>query len=122
MSFPNAMVPTLVPVHPTPIYESICSFLVFVAPRLLFPLPEADESPGSKPELTPAFPAAGRRTALVLVLYGLSRVIIEQFRRHPPINLFGGLTEYQVLAVVMLLVGAAIEARGRLQRKAEKVD
>mmetsp|Transcript_84832 Transcript_84832/g.248654 ORF Transcript_84832/g.248654 Transcript_84832/m.248654 type:complete len:123 (+) Transcript_84832:2-370(+) len=122
MSFPNAMVPTLEPVHPTPIYESICSSFVFAVPRVLFPLPAEDEGPGGEPTPTPTFPVAGRRTALVLVLYGIGRVIIEQFRRHPPIKLFGGLSEYQVLALVLLLVGAAIEARAQLQRKATKRD
>jgi len=113
MSFPNALVPTLEPVHPTPIYESVCSLVVFAAARGLFPLPPADE--GGEQRKACHFPVVGRRTALVLVLYGLERVVIEQFRRHPPISLFGGLTEYQFLALVLLAVGAAIEAYSRLQ-------
>jgi len=115
MSFPNALVPTQEPVHPTPIYESICSFIVFAAARGVFPLPPVNEGDEPEPEAAPKFPVAGRRTALVLVLYGFGRVVVEQFRRHPPINLFGGLTEYQFLALVLLLVGAAIEGWSRLQ-------
>merc|ERR1712151_22614 len=104
MSFPSAMVPTTVPVHPTPLYEATMSFTIFALARLLLPI-------ASKTNI------AGRRTALVLVLYGFSRVFVEQFRRHPPIQLFGGLTEYQALAVGLLLIGVCLEARARLSRK-----
>lgn len=96
MSFPNAADPTTIPVHPTPIYEGALSFIVFLLALILFPLPR---------------PAGGdgRRTAFVLVLYGIERVCIEPFRRHPPIELFMGLTEYQALAVALLIVGGMIE-------------
>lgn len=104
MSFPNAMVPTRVPVHPTPIYEAFCSFCVFLIAR---------ESKRLR------LPVASK-SALVLVLYGFERVLLEQFRRHPPIELFGGLTEYQMLAVALLMLGASLEAWVRWSRQASK--
>lgn len=119
MSFPNAAVPTRVPVHPTPIYESLCSGAVVIIVRCLFPLPappadeEAIESSAFISGLR--FPKAGRRTALLLVLFGIERVIIENFRQHPPITFFGGLTEYQALAVMLLGIGLLIEMFARVQ-------
>jgi len=109
MSFPNASFPTELPVHPTPLYELVCSFAVFCLARRYF-----DFSPKGK---------LGRRTSFVLVVYGIDRVIMEHFRRHPPIQMFGGLTEYQALALGLLGIGLAIELwsyarphRGRRQQ------
>lgn len=112
MSFPNAMVPTRVPVHPTPIYEGSLSLLVMLMVRWLFPFPTAvDEDVTESPDELAAlvFPKVGRRTALLLVLYGIERMLIEPFRRHPPIEFFGGLTEYQALAVGLFIAGVIIE-------------
>jgi len=111
MSFPNGQVPTMVPVHPTPIYEGTCSFMIFVIARALFPLPSAPSEDGTG-EVVGQFPKVGRRTALLLVLYGVERVVLENFRKHPPIDLFGGLSEYQALAVGLLIIGALIELFG----------
>jgi len=116
MSFPNAGAPTHVPVHPTPIYEGVPSLAVMLTVRSIFPLPAAlpegeEESAEELAELS--FPKVGRRTALLLVLYGFERMLIEPFRRHPPIQVFGGLTEYQALAVVLLIIGALIEVWSR---------
>jgi len=102
MSFPNGQVPTRQPVHPTPIYEGACSLLVSLMARQWAPLPQPES-------------AAGRRTAAVLVLYGVERVVLEQFRAHPPIELFFGLTEYQALAVAMLAIGLVIEVIARVR-------
>merc|ERR1719384_1951111 len=41
MSFPNAADPTTVPVHPTPIYEGMLSFIVFLLALVVFPLPRS---------------------------------------------------------------------------------
>merc|ERR1711967_180240 len=76
--------------------------MVCVLTRAFWPLPAEGANEAS-------LPRAGRRTAFLLVLYGVERVIVEQFRRHPPIHLFGGLTEYQALAVGLLLIGLLIE-------------
>jgi len=112
MSFPNAAVPTHVPVHPTPIYEALCSGFVVLLVRTLFPLPAAplDDQPESKATIMGlTYPKAGRRTALLLVLFGIERTLIEQVRQHPPIQIFGGLTEYQAIAMALLVVGILIE-------------
>lgn len=116
MSFPNGGVPTNLPVHPTPLYESACSLVVVLLVRGLLPLPSAPlagqlASKASAGE----FPKVGRRSAVLLMLFGFERVVIEQFRQHPPINLFGGLTEYQALALMLLFVGAIIEMVGYLK-------
>merc|ERR1711953_1341220 len=109
MSFPNAIVPTRVPVHPTPLYEAAMSFTTFALARLLLPLPRENDGGTAAAAYKP-----GRRTALVLVLWGLSRYFVEQFRRHPPIQVFLGLTEYQALAIALFLVGFCLEVRARL--------
>jgi len=107
MSFPNASVPTYEPVHPTPIYESLTSLFIFVVVNAFCKLPAKQP---------------GRRTSLVLVLYGAGRAVIEQYRRHPPIVLFGGLSEYQVLAIILLVVGLALEMYGSYAASASKED
>lgn len=105
MSFPNAAEPTRVPVHPTPIYEGVLSLAVFLISMFGLPLPAI----GAKGPDTEG-PRPGRRTALVLVMYGIERAICEEYRRHPSIKVFGGITEYQALAVVFLFIGIALEA------------
>jgi len=112
MSFPYGEVPTMLPVHPTPIYEGICSFSVLALVRAIFPYPAEPVGDAAwKEEDTNAleFPQDGRRTALLLVLYGIERIVIEEFRRHPALPIFGGLTEYQALAVLLMVIGLLIE-------------
>lgn len=113
MSFPNAAEPTRVPVHPTPIYEGLMSLAVFFFSMLAFPMPAL----GAEGPSAGDGPRPGRRTAVVLVLYGIERAICEEYRRHPPIKIFGGITEYQALAVAFLLIGLALEAWGHLTAK-----
>jgi prolipoprotein diacylglyceryltransferase len=148
MSFPNGMVPVHVPVHPTPIYEMVCSFLVFAVTRFVLPYPAApeeeseniekkdSETPNAKKQSKaeklqkvvasakkavasvkkcdgPRFPKVGRRTALLLVLYGVERVTLENFRRNPPVEIFGGLSEYQGIALMLLGIGGLIELYGK---------
>lgn len=113
MSFPNGQLPTLLPVHPTPIYESACSFLVFASVRGFLPLPKVEAGEGGSSIVRGTAPVGGRRTSLLLVLYGVERVCLERYRRHPPIQLLGSLTEYQVLALALLLVGVLLELWAR---------
>lgn len=70
-----------------------------------------------KPAALAVVAKAGRRTSIVLVFFGFGRVVVEQFRRHPPIQIFGGMTEYQALAVALLCVGVVIETVTALQQK-----
>lgn len=115
MSFPNGQIPTRVPVHPTPIYEGFSSLMVMLIVRAVFPFPGPPREDGKdEDEAVAKMPRSGRRTALLLVLYGIERVVLEQYRRNPPIDLFGGLSEYQALAVALFLLGALLEVGGRI--------
>ncbi|CAE7531883.1 lgt [Symbiodinium natans] len=88
MSFPNGLVPTRDPVHPTPLYESTLSMALFLFLHFAVALPRKG---GSERRV-------GVRSALTLSLYGLERMVVEPFRRHPPSEYLLGLTEYQFLA------------------------
>eukprot|EP00929_Paragymnodinium_shiwhaense_P118776 TRINITY_DN90696_c0_g1_i1.p1 TRINITY_DN90696_c0_g1~~TRINITY_DN90696_c0_g1_i1.p1 ORF type:complete len:379 (-),score=37.97 TRINITY_DN90696_c0_g1_i1:73-1098(-) len=127
MSFPYGQVPIATPVHPTPVYEGLMSLTVVILARLIFPFPSAEvaERSGATTEKSAEegakrdqewlrqMPVPGRRTALVLVLYGIERMVVEQYRRHPPIELFLGLTEYQAMAAVLLVLGVLIDLWAR---------
>jgi phosphatidylglycerol:prolipoprotein diacylglycerol transferase len=87
MAYPDGVVPTLDVVHPTPIYETVAMCLVAWAlwrarhalrPGLLF--------------------------ACYLVLAGTERLLVEFVRRNDPV--VAGLTEAQLLSLVMILAGA----------------
>lgn len=99
MSFPNAAIPAPGPVHPTPLYESLLSGLLFLYLHLVFWVP----APGDKHTLP-----VGRRTALTLGLYGIIRMAIEPWRRHPSSEYLMGLTEYQFLAIIFVLLAGVI--------------
>jgi phosphatidylglycerol---prolipoprotein diacylglyceryl transferase len=87
MAYPEGTVPTDVPVHPTPIYETIAMSLVTYAlwrnrnrfqPGLLF--------------------------AFYLVLAGSERFLIEFIRRNDEVVV--GLTQAQLLSLAMMVAGA----------------
>merc|ERR1719253_1256854 len=73
------------------------------------PAEPLEDAAGKEDTSALQFPKDGRRTALLLVLYGIERVVLEEFRRHPAIYIFGGLSEYQALAVLLLVIGLLIE-------------
>jgi phosphatidylglycerol:prolipoprotein diacylglycerol transferase len=88
MAYPDGTVPTDVPVHPTPIYETLTMGLVAYAlwrlrnsfrPGLLF--------------------------ALYLVLAGTERFLVEFIRRNDEV--LAGLTQAQLLSIAMVVAGAA---------------
>jgi phosphatidylglycerol:prolipoprotein diacylglycerol transferase len=88
MAYPEGTVATDVPVHPTPIYETLAMGLVAYAlwrlrdrfrPGLLF--------------------------ALYLVLAGLERFLVEFIRRNEDVAL--GLTQAQLISVAMIVAGGA---------------
>ncbi|MFP5364811.1 MAG: prolipoprotein diacylglyceryl transferase [Thermoleophilia bacterium] len=95
MAYPDGVVPTTDVVHPTPIYESLAMFLVgwwlwrmraTFRPGVLF--------------------------GFYLVLAGTERLLVEFVRRNEPV--LAGLTEAQLLSVVMMLAGLCwIWVRGR---------
>ncbi len=99
MAYPKGTVPTDVPVHPTPIYETVVMGFVVL---LLFHL---------RHRLAP-----GRLLALYLILGGVERFFIEFLRRNPDDVL--GLTLAQVISIGMVAAGAAwwTYTRGRPAR------
>ena len=96
MAYPDATVPTDVPVHPTPIYETLGMGLIAIVlwrfrdhfrPGLLF--------------------------ALYLVGAGFERLLVEFVRRNEDVAL--GLTQAQLLSVAMILAGGIWLLRARRQ-------
>ena len=94
MAYPDGVVPTDVPVHPTPVYETLAVGLLAL---LLFKL---------RYRLAP-----GRVFALYLLLAGLERFLVEFIRRNTPD--VAGLTIAQVVALGMTLAGAIWLVRTR---------
>jgi phosphatidylglycerol:prolipoprotein diacylglycerol transferase len=87
MAYPHGIVPTTDVVHPTPIYETLSMGLVAWA------LWRAREV------LRP-----GVLFACYLVLAGGERFLVEFLRRNEPV--LGGLTEAQLVSLVMIVAGA----------------
>src|SRR3954447_1080430 len=87
MAYPHGVVPTLDAVHPTPIYETLAMCLVG------WGLWRARHAP-----------RPGLLFACYLVLAGAERLLVEFVRRNEPV--LAGLTEAQLLSVVMLVAGA----------------
>jgi phosphatidylglycerol---prolipoprotein diacylglyceryl transferase len=99
MSYPHGEVPTTQRVHPTPVYETLSSLLIFA---LLWRLRDRL--------------SAVRLFALYLVLGGLERFLVEFIRLNKPVLL--GLTQPQLFAAAMVLAGGALLAWQPLQRRA----
>jgi phosphatidylglycerol---prolipoprotein diacylglyceryl transferase len=88
MAYPEGTVATDVPVHPTPIYETLAMGLVtYVLWRLRTRY------------------APGLLFALYLVLAGAERFLVEFIRRNDDVAL--GLTQAQLLSVAMIVAGGA---------------
>jgi phosphatidylglycerol:prolipoprotein diacylglycerol transferase len=102
MAYPDGTVPTDVPVHPTPVYETLAMGLAtYVLWRL-------------RGRLWP-----GLLLALYLVLAGLERFLVEFIRRNDEVVL--GLTQAQLISLAMLIGGivwlwVVAARRGRLFR------
>jgi phosphatidylglycerol:prolipoprotein diacylglycerol transferase len=88
MAYPNGTVPTDVPVHPTPVYETIVMGIVCV---VLWRL---------RHSLRP-----GNLFALWAVLAGLERFLVEFVRRNE--DVLAGLTQPQLISIAMIAGGAA---------------
>lgn len=95
--FPGEPVPTDISVHPTPLYESLSTFilliiLLFVGWRI----------------------GGGRRFAFFLIWFGISRFLVEFIRLNPVV--LWGLSSSQLLSVFFVLAGVFIMtgARARL--------
>jgi len=91
----NVGTPLGVPLHPTQLYESGAEFLIL---GLLL----ATERKGR------AF--AGRTFWLYMLLYGISRFVIEFYRGDPRGQVFGGLSTSQFISVVLVPLSVAMLA------------
>jgi phosphatidylglycerol---prolipoprotein diacylglyceryl transferase len=88
--FPGEVVPIDIPVHPTPIYEFLYALVIFA---ILWKL-----------RLQPR--AFGWLFFVYLALQSVGRFVVEFIRLNPPVLL--GLSEAQLIAVVMFIVGAGM--------------
>jgi len=88
MAFPNGTVPTDVPVHPTPIYETLISFTFF---GILW-------TQRRKFEATP-----GALFGASLCLIGLERFVVEFWRINQ--RVFMNLSEAQLFSVALFIFG-----------------
>ncbi len=91
MAFPNGTVPTDVPVHPTPIYESLMSFAFF---GLLWSQRRRFED------------VPGTTFGLSLILLGVERFIAEFWRITP--RVLGWMTGAQIFSIIAFVVGIAL--------------
>ncbi len=91
MAFPNGTVPTTIPVHPTPIYETLLSCAFF---GILW-------SQRRKFEATP-----GALFGASLVALGVERFIAEFWRITP--RVLGWMTAAQVFSIVAFILGIAL--------------
>lgn len=97
MTFPNGVVATDVPVHPTPLYEALAAAVIAV---LLW-----------RASRTMRLPAV---FGAYLVLSGVSRFLVELLRINEPV--VAGLTQPQLWSVVSVLAGVTIAVRSRNSR------
>ncbi len=91
MAFPNGTVPTDVPVHPTPIYETLMSFTLF---GVLWSQRLKWES------------FQGALFGMSLILLGVERFIAEFWRITP--RVLGWMTAAQIFSIVAFIVGIVI--------------
>ena len=96
MAYPDGTVPTDTTVHPTPIYETVAMGLVAI---VLWRLRDRF--------------APGVLFALYLLCAGIERFLVEFVRRNDAV--IAGLTQAQLLSLLMIGVGGAWFARGALR-------
>jgi len=88
MQFLHGIKPTILPVYPTPLFESIISFLLFLG---IFKFRKTNN-------LIPG--------AIFLIVFGSSRFLIEFIRRNSEIMF--GLTMAQLISIVLIVTGLII--------------
>ena len=84
--FPNLEIPDQIPVHPTPVYETLAAFAIFAFLWMIRKRPMA----------------AGVLFGLYLVLAGLERFLVEIIRLNPE---YGTLSQAQWISIVMIVLG-----------------
>lgn len=90
MSFPHGTVPTLQRVHPTPLYETILSLILFF---ILWKYRKRPHPPGLM-------------VSGMLIFYGIERFITEFWRLTPKV-LFGWMSMAQILSIISIVLGVA---------------
>lgn len=94
MSYPDGTVPTREIVHPTPVYETLASLVIF---WLLWRM---------RGRLSAPWALFG----LYLVLAGIERFMVEFVRATPVVA--AGLTAAQIISIAIVLAGAVLVGRG----------
>jgi phosphatidylglycerol:prolipoprotein diacylglycerol transferase len=94
MAYPEGTVPTTDIVHPTPVYETLASLVIF---WILW-------------RMRGRLPAPWALFGLYLLLAGLERFLVEFVRATPIVA--GGLTAAQVISIIIMAVGAVLVWRG----------
>ncbi|MFQ5651873.1 MAG: prolipoprotein diacylglyceryl transferase [bacterium] len=102
MSFPNGIIPTNEFVHPTPIYDMMILFAIFLFMWSI-----------RKREFPPGF-----MFGLYLVLLGMGRIFTELFRNTP--RVLWGITMAQYISIGMVIVGAGIMLYLVSQKKSQQ--
>ncbi len=104
MAFPNGLVPTDVPVHPTPLYETILSGLFFL---ILWRFRR--------------IATRGWMVSGLFIFYGLERFVVEFWRRTP--DVWAGLTMAQLISLGLMMSGVLLGVytwqTARLKRQKE---
>lgn len=90
MAFPNGVVPTVERVHPTPIYDMLILFTIFL---ILWRL-RKKSMPGNM------------QFSLYLILMGTGRIITEFFRTTPEV--FLGLTMAQLISIGLIAIAGGL--------------
>jgi len=79
-----------IPVYPTPIYETIMGLLIFV---FLWSIRKKIDKPGMM-------------ISAYLLLAGIERFLIEQIRVNTEYNILGGITQAEIIATILIILGA----------------
>jgi phosphatidylglycerol:prolipoprotein diacylglycerol transferase len=108
MAFPHGLVPTLVPVHPTPIYEFVGAALIAV---YLWRL-------GARRLGDPQ--SAGEVFARYLILTGAARFLVEYIKLNPAV--LWGLSNAQCVALLSMAVGILLQTIVWSRRKGLATD
>jgi phosphatidylglycerol:prolipoprotein diacylglycerol transferase len=102
MAFPEGSPPTSVAVHPTQLYETLASLVIFALLLWVF---------------SPRFKREGPLVFVYAVLAGIERFLVEFIRTNEPVAL--GLTQQQWISIALVVVGIAgtwwLATRGRLR-------
>jgi phosphatidylglycerol:prolipoprotein diacylglycerol transferase len=91
MAFPNGVVPTTTPVHPTPLYDTIALVVLFF---VLWSIRKKALKPGTF-------------FGLFAVFMGIERFITEYWRTDPK-YIFGFLSEAQLISIILFISGLSL--------------